>query len=1127
MRDKRRIWVALIVMILITSMYTGCDNFMVLMEGGIITFHSQGGTEIPEQEAIGYIMEPEAPSRTGYVFQGWFCDEACTRAWDFEQDMIEGDMDLYAGWEIQRFSIRYDPNGADHGTTPEAQTKTYDVSIDLRFNTGGLSKDGFSYLGWNTESDGSGIDYAEGATYEQNSGLVLFAKWSENHSVTYHANGAESGDVPAEQIKVYGETLTLATNSGSLGITGYTFNGWNTQADNGGTGYAAGSTYSEEQDLDLYAVWRPNTDTSYTVKHYTQASYSSSSYQLQSTENLYGETATTATAVAKSYTGYEVNTTHPSTQESGTIVADGSLVLSLYYDVITHTVSYDDNEADSGDTPDDQIKVYGQNLQLSSNSGNLQKTGYTFMGWNTQADGNGTDYDGGDYYTTEEDLTLYAKWQIPYTITYDANGADSGTAPDDQTKLHDVNVYLSGPNGLEKEGHQLTGWNTESDGSGSHHDLYAFYSTNGDVTLFAEWTQTYTITYDANGADTGTAPDDQTKLHGRNITVEEKGDLALTNYSFEGWNTEADGSGVTYAAESTYTLNADLSLYAIWELDNDQLFEYTVYSDHITITKYIGTLKEVTVPDTIQDRPVTHIGASAFKTNTNITSVTISDNVTEIGNMVFMGCQNLESLALPENLSTIPYAMCEGCISLTDITIPDTVTTMDSRAFYNCRSLTEMTIPDSVTTLGRDMFYGCKLTNLVIGSGVTEIPDYFFAGGGNIGTLTIGTNVETIGDHAFDQVQFGEFNEYGTVSDYGTVTIPDSVTTIGEAAFNGAYMSTVTLGSGVTEIGDEAFLGSSSGMGSKLTSINFPEGLVTLGEGAFKCNGLLTSIDLPSTLTEMGNYCFQSCVGLTSITIPDSITSIPRQAFSGCTNLTSVTLLDGLQSIGTGAFSECSLSSISIPDSVTSIANSAFSYNRSLTSITIPDGITVIAENLLGGCESLTSVTLPSTVTSIKNGAFRSCKELTSINLPDSITEIGMFAFQDAWRLESIDLPASLVTIGQRAFYYNVALTAVTFGAQLTTIGDEAFRECRTLSSPITLPDSVQSIGTHAFYRSISTTISIGSGITYIGFQAFYPYTSEGHVERNVYIDLPSEPDGWDDNWDYGVHEVYWGSTGP
>ena len=140
----------------------------------------------------------------------------------------------------------------------------------------------------------------------------------------------------------------------------------------------------------------------------------------------------------------------------------------------------------------------------------------------------------------------------------------------------------------------------------------------------------------------------------------------------------------------------------------------------------------------------------------------------------------------------------------------------------------------------------------------------------------------------------------------------------------------------------------------------------------------ITSLSLPDGLTSIGRGAFLGCSSLTSITIPNSVTSIGYGAFSGCSSLTSITIPNSVTSIGTSAFLDCtSLTSVTIGNSVTSIGNGAFGGCSSLTSITIPNSVTSIEDNAFYDCSSLTSVTIPNSVISIGSGAFYHCSQVT------------------------------------------------------------------------------------------------------------------------------------------------------
>jgi uncharacterized protein (TIGR02145 family)/uncharacterized repeat protein (TIGR02543 family) len=131
------------------------------------------------------------------------------------------------------------------------------VALTLASNTGSLVKSGYTFAGWNTTTGGGGTDYAAGASYTADANVTLYAKWTSlpTYTVTYDGNGSTGGSVPPAQTKTQGVALTLASNTGSLVKSGYTFAGWNTTTGGSGTDYAAGASYTADANMTLYAKW--------------------------------------------------------------------------------------------------------------------------------------------------------------------------------------------------------------------------------------------------------------------------------------------------------------------------------------------------------------------------------------------------------------------------------------------------------------------------------------------------------------------------------------------------------------------------------------------------------------------------------------------------------------------------------------------------------------------------------------------------------------------------------------------------------------------------------------------------------------------------------------------------------
>jgi hypothetical protein len=256
-------------------------------------------------------------------------------------------------------------------------------------------------------------------------------------------------------------------------------------------------------------------------------------------------------------------------------------------------------------------------------------------------------------------------------------------------------------------------------------------------------------------------------------------------------------------------------------------------------------------------------------------------------------------------------------------------------------------------------------------------------------------------------------------------------------------LTSVTIGTNVTSIGDSAFRWCTS-----LTNITIPDSVTNIGIVTFRgCTGL-TSATIGNSVTSIGDFTFSSCTTLASVTIPDSVTSIGHAAFSGCTNLASVTIGSNVTRIGDTAFASCtSLTNITIPNSVTSIENSAFGYCTSLTNITIPNSVTNIGRSAFDYCTSLTAITvdgLNSFYSSVDGVLFNKstntlilCPEgkAGSYPVPDSVTNIGDRAFYSCASLSSVTIPDSVTSIGYAAFSSCTSLTGVYFQGNAPGLG--------------------------------------------------------------------------------------------
>lgn len=252
-----------------------------------------------------------------------------------------------------------------------------------------------------------------------------------------------------------------------------------------------------------------------------------------------------------------------------------------------------------------------------------------------------------------------------------------------------------------------------------------------------------------------------------------------------------------------------------------------------TLSRYEGTDKEVTIPNT-----VTVIGARAFWNNTTITSVTIPASVTSIEKEAFAFCESLQK-----------------------VNIPDSVTKMGSRAFYTDTSLEGVTIPGSLKKIEEDSFMFCySLKTLTLSEGVEEIGKQSFYKCRSLKSLKIPNSVKKIDQSAF------EFSE-----ELEDIEIPSTLTDICGSSFDGtAWINKHESYYGMIVINGVLLNGRKCS--SNIAKI--PEGTKEIAPYAFERANEIKWIDIPATVTKIGNHAFIDCKNLSKVLIPTSVTEI-------------------------------------------------------------------------------------------------------------------------------------------------------------------------------------------------------------------------------------------------------------
>ena len=315
-----------------------------------------------------------------------------------------------------------------------------------------------------------------------------------------------------------------------------------------------------------------------------------------------------------------------------------------------------------------------------------------------------------------------------------------------------------------------------------------------------------------------------------------------------------------------------------------------------------------------------------------------------------------------------------------------------------------------------------------------------------------------------------------------TTTTADGITTV-EVTGNTSCAGEAVIPNTVTSIGYQAFQGATS-----LASVTFQAGsvLTSIADRAFFGASSLTSITIPATVTSIGDFAFYNATALTSVTFEagSNLETIGNHAFRATTSLASIIIPASVNDIGANSFNGSSISSFDIPSGVVRIRAYAFANTPNLTSVTIPNTVTHLDQAAFQN-SGLTSVTIPKSVTVIGVAAFQEASDLVSVSFEEDseLTQFNDQAFFKAHSLVSIDIPNGVARLGNHVFHQAYALQSVTFPSSISYIGAAVFSENTSMTS-FSFPDDspITDIKNHTFIGATALeSIVIHSGVTSIG----------------------------------------------
>lgn len=416
-----------------------------------VDYNSNGGTGTITSDTIlyedEYTTKENTFTREGYNFIDWneisdgtgiSWKERINTPWQWT---YLKNITLYAQWEANTYTIKYDGNGNTSGST-ETSTHIYDTSQNLTAN--GFAKTGYEFNGWNTKADGTGTAYSnkqliKNLTSNNNETITLYAQWkASTYNISYNLNNGTAGSNAPTSANIdttieisnptrtytitYNQNSTAATRSKTSEKVTYTFKGWT--ASNLNTSTAKYGTSSDS----VTTSWN-SSSTKVTATYFKNLALSTNTVTL--TANWASNSTTLATVTKTGYTC----TWNTNSDGSGTSYTSGNsgytptsnIVLYAICTANTYTIKYDGNGNTGGSTAS-STHTYGVSSTLTTNG--FTKTDYTFKNWNTKADGTGTTYTNEasikNLTTTNETITLYAQWRENVYAIYNTSGTLTG-----------------------------------------------------------------------------------------------------------------------------------------------------------------------------------------------------------------------------------------------------------------------------------------------------------------------------------------------------------------------------------------------------------------------------------------------------------------------------------------------------------------------------------------------------------------------------------------------------------------------------------------------------------------------------------------------------------------------------
>lgn len=437
-----------------------------------ITYELDGGVNSAKNPAVVTIARDvslSAPTREGYTFKGWYTDSSCEVKLKNNKILksTTQPVTVYAKWEENRYALKYDKNGGKYEISKEAQNKSYGYTDSVTLLNGkGAERANYALTGWNTKKDRSGTHYDLGAACSglaQKGTVILYAEWTplpdKTHRITYHnLEGAENRNPDSYSFE---KDVKLANPV----RTGYTFNGWYTDAAYESKKVASISR-KETKDMELYAKW---TENQYTIKYDGNKGSCPKGVKMVPVQTSYTH-AVTLTDNAFIRKGYEFtgwNTKKDGTgvpyedKDSVTGLSDknkGTVTLYAQWQAVSYKVTYEN----MGEAADNSMNPDGYTVEKGVTLKTPEWYGYTFKGWYSDSECKKKVTKISK--NTAQPVTVYAKWEEnEYSVRFALQGGE-GNIKSLVNRKYTAEITIPDVE-PEKEGKTFAGWSLSPNGS--------------------------------------------------------------------------------------------------------------------------------------------------------------------------------------------------------------------------------------------------------------------------------------------------------------------------------------------------------------------------------------------------------------------------------------------------------------------------------------------------------------------------------------------------------------------------------------------------------------------------------------------------------------------------------------